>query len=102
MRCYKTLSRLLYNRCSKSYVVVIAIALKISQNVENTEKNFFLTIYIEKDIQMSSVYFWKIECYHKLNIVAGTRESVVHKAEILLSWCLREDKHINYNYQNGW
>lgn len=36
-----------------------------------------------------------------LDTVAGTRESVMDKAEILLSWSLREDKHINYNYQKG-
>lgn len=51
---------------------------------------------------MSSVDFLEMECYYKLNIMAGTRESMIDKAEILLPWSLREDKHINYNYQNEW
>lgn len=51
---------------------------------------------------MSSVDFLEMEWYYKLDIVAGTRESMIDKAEILLSWCLKEDKHIHYNYQNEW
>lgn len=80
---------MLCNRCSKWYSVVVAIVLivlEISQNVENTEKFSSSQGYIGKGIKMSRVYFLKIKCYYcKLDIVSGTRKSVVDKVEIVLS-----------------
>lgn len=46
--------------------------------------NFFLlTCYVGKYIKMSSVDFLEMDNYYRLDIVAGTRESMIDKAEIL-------------------
>lgn len=98
VRKYQTLSKVLYNRCSKWYsvvVVIVLIVLEISQNVENTEKFSSSQVTLEKVLKWVVFTFFKIECYYKRDIVSGTRKSVVDKAEIVLSWSLREGKHIS-------
>ena len=83
----------------KMYVVLVRV-LKISQNKENTE-NLSPHKLVGKDIKMNSVDCLKMQCYYELDGVAGTGESLIDKAETLLSRSLREDKHIHCNYQNG-
>lgn len=47
-------------------------------------KFFLLTSYVGKYIKMSIVDFLEMECCYKLDIMAGTRESMIDKVEILL------------------
>lgn len=65
------LNRVLYNRCSKWCAIAVVIVLKISPNVKNTENFSSSPSYVGKDTKMSSTYFLKLECYYKLDIVAG-------------------------------